>query len=108
MRPMSRFHELADTMAGGSPGAAKTFVFLDMREDRVNWGNFMTDMRGWPDTPALYRFTSDLPGFYHHLACGFSFADGHSEIRRWRDSRTTPPLIRGSVDPLGIQETRSP
>jgi prepilin-type N-terminal cleavage/methylation domain-containing protein len=26
-------------------------------------------------------------------ACGFSFADGHSEMRRWRDSRTTPPLV---------------
>ena len=34
----------------------------------------------------------DLPGAYHHRACGFSFADGHSEIKRWRDDRTMPPL----------------
>jgi len=29
-----------------------------------------------------------------HRAGGFSFADGHSEIRRWRDERTMPPLVR--------------
>ena len=68
----------------------------------------MTHMLGFPDRPDLYRFTSDLPGFYHHLACGFSFVDGHSEIKRWRDSRTMPPLVRGAVDPLAIDETPAP
>ena len=33
---------------------------------------------------------------------GLAFADGHSEIRRWRDPRTTPPLIRGAYLPLNI------
>ena len=55
-------------------------------------GNFAADMAGWPDQPASYGFF-DLPGFYHHLACGFSFADGHSEMRRWRDGRTMPALV---------------
>ena len=77
--------ELAD------PGPAKVFVFLDMRSDSIDIGNFAPRMTGWPDQPGLYGFY-DLPGFYHHLACGFSFADGHSETHRWRDSRTTPPL----------------
>jgi type II secretory pathway pseudopilin PulG len=76
------------------PGPAKLFVFLDMREDSINMGNFATYMGGWPDRPQLYAFW-DLPGYYHHFACGFSFADGHSEIRRWRDPRTMPPLIQG-------------
>jgi len=71
---------------------AKIFVFLDMREDRVNWSNFMTIMSGYyPNDPGQYQL-GDLPGMYHSLACGFSFADGHSEIHRWRDSRTIPPL----------------
>jgi len=74
------------------PGPAKVFVFLDMREDSIDMGNFGTRMAGWPDQPDSYGFY-DLPGFYHHFACGFSFADGHSEIRKWRDSRTTPPLV---------------
>jgi prepilin-type processing-associated H-X9-DG protein len=25
----------------------------------------------------------DAPGSYHNGACGFAFADGHSEIHRW-------------------------
>ena len=81
--------ELAD------PGPAKVFVFLDMREDSIDMGNFGTRMAGWPSQPQLYGFY-DLPGYYHHLACGFSFADGHSEIRRWRDSRTMPPIVSGA------------
>ena len=73
---------------------SKVFVFLDMREDSIDMGNFGPRMAGWPDHPENYGFY-DLPGFYHHFACGFSFADGHSEIRRWRDSRTTPAIVPG-------------
>ena len=76
------------------PGPSKVFVFLDMREDSIDMGNFATAMAGWPDRPGEFRFF-DLPGYYHHRACGFSFADGHSEIHRWRDSRTMPPLVQG-------------
>jgi prepilin-type N-terminal cleavage/methylation domain-containing protein len=80
------------------PGPVKVFVFLDMRQDSIDMGNFGTRMAGWPDQAADYGFF-DLPGFYHHLACGFSFADGHSEIHRWRDNRTMPPLVaNGTVD----------
>jgi prepilin-type N-terminal cleavage/methylation domain-containing protein len=79
-------------------GPSKCFVFLDMRQDCINWGNFMTHTDGYyPNNPAAYKFNTDFPGFYHHLACGFSFADGHSEIKKWRDSRTTPAL--GYWDP---------
>ncbi len=92
---------------GASP-PSKIFVFLDMREDRVNWSNFMTDMDGYlPIDPSKYSFTSDLPGFYHNYGCGFSFADGHSELRRWRDPRTTPPLKDGG-DPTAVSFTASP
>ncbi|HWX22283.1 MAG TPA: type II secretion system protein [Candidatus Binatia bacterium] len=76
---------------------SKIFVFLDMREDSVNWGNFMTYMAGYsPTDPTQYGFDGDYPGMYHHFACGFSFADGHSELKRWLDSRTTPPLTIGA------------
>jgi len=87
---------------------SKIFVFLDMREDSVNWGNFMTYMRGYsPNDPSLYGFDGDYPGNYHHLACCFSFADGHSEIHRWRDGRTTPPLTIGA-NPLFSVYSDSP
>ena len=38
---------------------------------------------------------------------GFSSADGDSELRRWRDSRTIPPLTVGA-NPLFDQFTPSP
>jgi prepilin-type N-terminal cleavage/methylation domain-containing protein len=80
------------------PGPANVFVFLDMREDSIDMGNFATRMAGWPNDPTRYGFF-DLPGYYHHLAAGFSFADGHSEIKRWQDQRTMPPLQRNGWVP---------
>jgi len=79
---------------------SKIFVFLDMREDRVNWSNFMMDMAGYyPNNPAAYKWSTDMPGFYHNRGCGFSFADGHSEMRRWIDGRTMPALSTSGADP---------
>jgi prepilin-type N-terminal cleavage/methylation domain-containing protein len=80
------------------PGPSKTFVFLDMREDSIDIGNFAPDMDGWPSLPALASFY-DLPGSYHNRAGGLSFADGHCEIKRWQDDRTMPPLVHGGLIP---------
>ena len=80
------------------PGPARTWLFLDMREDSIDIGNFATDMRGFPSQPAQTGFF-DLPASYHHFAGGFSFADGHSEIKRWRDGRTSPKVVRGGMIP---------
>ena len=77
------------------PGPAKTWVLLDEREDKINYGNFFTDMTGYPDLSPSWKFHFDMPGFYHHRACGFSFADGHAEIKRWVDERTMPPIQAG-------------
>jgi prepilin-type N-terminal cleavage/methylation domain-containing protein/prepilin-type processing-associated H-X9-DG protein len=75
------------------PGPSRTFVFLDMREDSIDIGNFAPDMTGYPDHPEQLGFY-DYPGSYHNKAAGFSFADGHSEMKRWRDARTMPPLLK--------------
>jgi prepilin-type N-terminal cleavage/methylation domain-containing protein/prepilin-type processing-associated H-X9-DG protein len=96
----------------GPQGFDRVFVFLDEREDAINWGNFYTEMKGYPvggraANPAAYML-SDLPAFYHGNACGFSFADGHSEIKKWRDNRTTPPLKKGLLVFDGINDKPSP
>ena len=78
------------------PGPARTFLLLDMREDSIDIGNFATDMRGWPDRPEETGFY-DFPASYHNQAGGLSFADGHSEIKRWLDPRTTPRLVKGDL-----------
>ncbi|HKI69987.1 MAG TPA: hypothetical protein VKA67_10390, partial [Verrucomicrobiae bacterium] len=78
------------------PGPSEIFLFMDMREDSIDWGNFATDMTGWPDRPEQTHFY-DLPASYHHRAGGLSFVDGHAEIHRWHDDRTMPPLVKGGL-----------
>jgi prepilin-type N-terminal cleavage/methylation domain-containing protein len=84
------FRKLSEML---SPGPAMTFVILDERWDSINDGYFVTEMDGYPN-PATTKIV-DYPASYHCGACGFAFADGHSEIHRWRDPRTTPPLRTG-------------
>jgi prepilin-type N-terminal cleavage/methylation domain-containing protein/prepilin-type processing-associated H-X9-DG protein len=91
-----------------NPGPVKVFVFIDEREDAINWGNFGTDMTGYqPLAPASYNW-ADLPASYHGKAGGLSFADGHAEIHRWRDPRTMPPLIIGGLTFDGSTAIPSP
>ena len=81
------------------PGPAMTIVFLDERCDSINDGEWCTSMYGWPDQPSQWKMI-DFPGSYHGGAGGIAFADGHSEIHKWKDSRTTPPI--GKVTALNI------
>jgi len=76
--------------AFNAPGPAMTFVLLDERQDSINDGYFVVQMDGYPDIAKTTIV--DFPASYHNGACGFSFADGHSEIHKWRDPRTMPPL----------------
>ena len=73
------------------PNPVSMFVLLDMRQDSVGPGNFATSTVGYPTDPSQTAFL-DLPGLYHGQSAGFSFADGHSQPKKWRDARTMPPL----------------
>jgi prepilin-type N-terminal cleavage/methylation domain-containing protein/prepilin-type processing-associated H-X9-DG protein len=75
-----------------------TYVFLDEREDSINDGWFAQN----PYTP--YNIV-DYPAAYHGGACGFSFADGHSEIHKWIMSgpgTINPTLKSGQLLPLNV------
>ena len=78
------------------PGPSRTLLFWDQREDSINWGNFYLDVSGYPDKPKALRFRDDFPASYHNRAGGLSFTDGHAEIKRWVDQRTTPPIRKDS------------
>ena len=71
------------------PGPAQTFVILDESPYSINDGFFADNMVGYdPIQPASWAFT-DVPATYHNMSGSLSLADGHSEIHRWRDRRTT-------------------
>jgi len=65
------------------PNPAGLFVSLDEHPDSINDGLFQTD-----PTPTA-RAWNDLPATYHDGACGFSFADGHAEIHKFRSGLCT-------------------
>ncbi|HVV71279.1 MAG TPA: prepilin-type N-terminal cleavage/methylation domain-containing protein [Verrucomicrobiae bacterium] len=90
-----------------NPGPSMTFLFLDEREDSINDGEFCTSMNGFPDSPGSW-YLIDMPASYHGGAGGFSFVDGHSEIHKWRDKRTMPPLIPGVETPLNLPSPNNP
>ena len=83
------------------PGPSNTFVFLDEREDSINDGFWVVDMVGFPDKPASWKMV-DYPASYHNGAGGLSFADGHSEPRKWVDPRTKPKLAKNGAIPLNV------
>jgi len=76
------------------PSPAGLFVFLDENVNSINDAGPAVTMVG-------NKFL-DGPDTFHNFACGIAFADGHSEIHKWKDSRTSwitgaeayaPPLI---------------
>jgi len=62
------------------PPPSQAFVFLDENPSTLDDGYFLVvfDTIIWGNDP----------GIYHNGACGFSFADGHSETHRWLDPDT--------------------
>jgi prepilin-type N-terminal cleavage/methylation domain-containing protein len=88
-RQFKVFRRLSDMT---EPGPAKTWVVIDEREDRINNGFFVVDMRGFlPWDPRSLQLV-DIPASYHNGAGGLTFADGHSEIKKWLDPRTKPGI----------------
>jgi prepilin-type processing-associated H-X9-DG protein len=83
------------------PGPSHTWLFLDEREDSINDGEFVVGMNGYPDKPKQWMIV-DFPASYHNRAAGFAFVDGHSEIKKWTDPRTTPVLKKGQELPLNV------
>jgi prepilin-type N-terminal cleavage/methylation domain-containing protein/prepilin-type processing-associated H-X9-DG protein len=82
------------------PGPTMTWVMLDEREDSMNDGFWVTQMNGYPNLATT--MIVDYPASYHNGAAGFSFADGHAEIKKWIDHRTTPQLRKGQLLPLNV------
>jgi prepilin-type N-terminal cleavage/methylation domain-containing protein/prepilin-type processing-associated H-X9-DG protein len=91
-----------------TPPPSRLWVFLDEREDGINDGWFAVDMGGYDPVNAKAYTIVDFPASYHNRAGGFSFADGHSEIKKWIDGRTTPVLKKGQPLTLGQSSPNNP
>lgn len=91
------FRKYADIVR---PSPAEAFVFLDEHPDGIDDGYFLVFVN-------RKELWGNLPANYHNGACGFSFADGHAEIRKWKDPHTLSKKIvanpRGPRDVPWIQ-----
>jgi prepilin-type processing-associated H-X9-DG protein len=45
----------------------------------------------------------DVPASFHNFACGFAFADGHSEIHKWLGQTIRQPVkFQGGLNRLKV------
>jgi len=74
-----------------NPAPVNCFVTLDESPASINDGWFVCDpwYQSPPSTDPTSTIWVDIPAAYHNGACGFGFADGHAEIKKWHDSTLT-------------------
>jgi len=78
------------------PPPSMNWVFIDEHPDGLNDGLFYLENKtDWIDFPASY----------HNGAGGLSFADGHSEIRKWVEASTRQPITRTALPRLNVAST---
>ena len=72
------------------PGPSETWVYVDEEPDSINDAGCFA--------PTDFTIV-DVPATYHNGACGFAFADGHSEIKKWAGPamKTKPAITVGYV-----------
>ena len=67
----------------------ETWVMMDEHPDGINDAALAVQM---VEPEAKSGNIIDMPASYHNGAAGLSFADGHSEVRRWLGKTIKPPV----------------
>jgi prepilin-type N-terminal cleavage/methylation domain-containing protein/prepilin-type processing-associated H-X9-DG protein len=71
---------------------SQLYVTLDEHPDSINDGYFANDANPdgtkWVNSNGSQKW-ADMPASHHAGACGFSFADGHAEIHKWKSTVCT-------------------
>ncbi|MBN9694046.1 MAG: prepilin-type N-terminal cleavage/methylation domain-containing protein [Verrucomicrobia bacterium] len=68
---------------------SQIYIFIDEHELTLGNGKFSFN---WPLGPHSY-WPGHWPARRHANQGAFSFADGHSELHRWKDARTGPKVL---------------
>ena len=90
------YDKMTDIM---NPAPANLWVFVDEHPDSINDGWTImnpTDLNNW----------TDLPASYHNGACGFGFADGHAEIKKWLEPSTRVKVTQGQYNGFPAPNSR--
>jgi prepilin-type N-terminal cleavage/methylation domain-containing protein/prepilin-type processing-associated H-X9-DG protein len=71
------------------PGPTMTWVYMDEHPDSINDAGAFA--------PNTANNIPDAPSTYHNGACGFAFADGHSEVHKWVGTTMNKPRRSGGL-----------
>jgi len=77
--PMTKMSDLIN------PRPTLAWVLVDEHPDSINDAMLYINPK---QTNPTSKEWNDMPASYHNGACGFSFADGHSEIKKWKNAST--------------------
>jgi prepilin-type N-terminal cleavage/methylation domain-containing protein/prepilin-type processing-associated H-X9-DG protein len=90
--------------AGSIPNPAGLYVTMDEHPDSINDGILQepaaTTSSEWSSVSQNGASWNDLPASYHDGACGFAFADGHSEIHKFTSKVCT--ILPVTYQPLSL------
>jgi prepilin-type processing-associated H-X9-DG protein len=80
------------------PKPARTWLVIDEHPDSINDGYFDNN----PDA----NYWQDIPSSLHNGGCSLSFADGHTELKRWQSPTSYYPVqfsypVTKNFDTLG-------
>ena len=78
---------------------SKTWVLGDEHPDSINDAAMAVQMVR-PDAKTAQII--DFPASFHNGACGFSYADGHSEIHKWVGSKIKAPVKYSNTLSLNV------
>jgi prepilin-type N-terminal cleavage/methylation domain-containing protein len=81
------------------PSPRDAFVFCDEHPSSINDGLFVQNL----GSPSY----TDLPASYLEGGCGFSFADGHGEIHKWRSRFVLFPVVANQMLSFPISSSGS-
>jgi prepilin-type N-terminal cleavage/methylation domain-containing protein/prepilin-type processing-associated H-X9-DG protein len=82
------------------PGPSDSWVFTDEHPDSIDDGVLYVDYNA---TSGTGQFT-EMPSSEHNGACGITFADGHSEIHKWKDATTVRKVTYSIVQRVNVTQ----
>ena len=92
------FYVVKKSTAFHSPGPSDCWLFTDEHPDSIDDGILYT-----PNYP--YPALLEVPGCQHAGSCGLTFADGHSEIHKWRGKFSNQPITYGTLINVAVLRT---
>jgi prepilin-type processing-associated H-X9-DG protein len=106
--PPNYWRHYTNTTDMVAPGPSALWVLADESPDSVNDGSLGVAMTG-----SIYSTVRDKwmdgPSNLHDGGCGFAFADGHYELKKWTDPRTLALKVTYTTTfPHGINQANNP